>query len=246
LNNKSLKNRKDSHRKSELNEVEHLLEEVKTIADIRERIDQISRHFIGRPYFSNPLGGGPGEKESFSSSLEGFDCVTYIEAALALALSKNEEEFTSTLRMIRYANGKVEWSRRNHYMVDWIKENEARGFIIDITHGSGAVEKTRLLNVVSGLPAKTAVFFCYPKRIWKSVADKIETGDIVIFASVKKHLDVFHTGFLIRRNGEILLRHATRKLGAVVDQKIEEFLADHRMSGLILVRPKERKPKRKR
>lgn len=240
-----MEKRKDNQQ-SNLREVAHQLDLVKPEADLRKRIDEISRQFVGRPYFSNPLGSGPEEKESLVCSLEGFDCVTYIEAVLALALSKTVEDFTSMLRKIRYASGKVEWLRRNHYMVDWMKENEARGFIVDITEGAGVIEKTRLLNVVRGLPAKTAVFFCYPKRRWKSIADKIETGDIVLFASVKKHLDVFHTGFLIRRDGGILLRHATRKRGAVVEQRIEEFLADHRMSGLILARPKERKSKRKR
>jgi len=228
-----------------LRETARLLAFVKAEVELPDRIDRISARFVGSPYFENPLGGGPEEKESLTCSLKGFDCVTYIETVLALALAKSMEVFPSLLREIRYAKGKVEWPSRNHYMVDWIRNNQTRGFVINITAGTGAIEKTRLLNVVEGLPDKTVTFFCYPKRRLKSIADKILTGDIVLFASVKKHLDVFHTGFLIRRESEILLRHATRRRGAVIEQRLEEFLAEHRMSGLILVRPKERRSKRR-
>lgn len=229
-----------------LREAARLLDSIKDEVELPNRINLISARFLGRPYRENPLGGGPDEKELFTCSLEGFDCVTYIETVLALALSKNTEEFPSLLRKIRYANGRVEWQSRNHYMVDWIKNNQARRRVINTTEGTEATGKTRVLNVVGGLPAKTVTFSCYPKRRFKAIADRIRTGDIILFASVKKHLDVFHTGFLIVSESEILLRHATRKRGAVVEQRLEEFLAEHRMSGLILVKPKEKRSKSNR
>lgn len=241
-----MKKTKDNLQKSDLREAARILDQIKAEANLRQRIEQISKQLIGRPYRVNPLGGGPEEKESFVWSIDGFDCVTYIETVLALAVSQTAEDALYSLRKIRYANGKVSWFTRNHYMVSWIHENEARGYVVDITKGAEAIEKTRLLNVVVGLPAKMATFSYYPKQRYKFLADKIETGDIILFASAKKHLDVFHTGFLIRRDDEIFLRHATRKRGAVVEQKLKEFLADHRMSGLILVRPNEKKSKRKR
>lgn len=227
-----------------LREAERLLNSIKEEADLSNRICLVSQQFIGRSYFDNPLGGGPQQEESFVCSLEGFDCVTYIETVFAFAMSDSVEEFVSKLRKIRYVDGRVEWSSRNHYMTDWAANNEAGGFVINITQGEGAVEKRRLLNVVAGLPAKSVTFSCYPKRRFARIADKICTGDIALFVSVRKRLDVFHTGFLIRRDAEILLRHATRKHGAVVEQRLEEFLAENRMSGLILVRPRYRKSKR--
>lgn len=224
-----------------LREVALLLDSVESESDLRERINHISEQFVGKAYFANPLIGGPQEQEQFVCSLDGFDCVTYIETVLALALSKTVEEFILKLRRIRYAKGKVAWPSRNHYMIDWMMNNEASGFVIDVTTGVNVIEKNRTLDIIAGLPAKQVTFRCYPKRRLNAVADKIETGDIALFASVKKRLDVFHTGILIRRDGSVLLRHATRKRGAVVDEKLEEFLAANRMSGLILVRPTRRK-----
>jgi hypothetical protein len=58
-----------------------------------------------------------------------------------------------------------------------------------------------------------------------------------MFVSTRKHLDVFHAGILIRRGEDILLRHATRSAGKVVEQDVGEFLRSNRMSGFILARP---------
>jgi hypothetical protein len=72
-----------------------------------------------------------------------------------------------------------------------------------------------------------------------SIAPQIETGDLVLFASAKRNLDFFHTGLLIDRDGEIVLRHATRSAGAVIEQPLPEFLSRFRMSGFVLLRPVE-------
>jgi hypothetical protein len=211
--------------------------------NFHERIEKASARLIGRPYVENPLVGGPMLEEILTISLEGFDCVTYIETALALALSRSVNQFVKTIRELRYENGNVNWRARNHYMADWVARNQSRGRIVNITRGKESVRKTKTLGLVAGLPAKRVSFSCFPKRALSRVAHKIETGDIVLFASVKKRLDVFHTGLLIRRRDEILLRHATRKVGAVIEQPLADFLKENRMSGFMLARPV---PKRKR
>jgi len=90
------------------------------------RIDGISKYLLGRPYVEGSLGGGPDLPEEFIVSLEAFDCVTYIEVVLALALARTTDEFVDTIRRIRYKDGKVDWFHRNHYMVDWARNNEQR------------------------------------------------------------------------------------------------------------------------
>ncbi|MEW6209509.1 MAG: N-acetylmuramoyl-L-alanine amidase-like domain-containing protein [Acidobacteriota bacterium] len=202
-----------------------------------ERVELSSAQLIKRPYAENPLGGGPQREEILSVSLEAFDCVTYIETALALALSRSLNQFVKNIRELRYENGKVAWLARNHYMTDWLEYNQSRGRIVNLTRGKETVRKTRTLDLVAGLPSKRVSFSCFPKRAFSRVAERIETGDIILFASVKKRLDVFHTGLLIRRGDEILLRHATRKMGAVIEQPLASFLKENRMSGFILLRP---------
>jgi hypothetical protein len=65
----------------------------------------------------------------------------------------------------------------------------------------------------------------------------MRTGDLILFVSTREHLDVFHTGILIRRDDRVLMRHATRSAGKVIEQDLADFLKTNRMSGFILARP---------
>src|SRR4051812_48620961 len=103
--------------------VEQLLSKTKSQRSAGRRIESLSRHFLGTPYSINPLIGSAGTAEVFTVSLDGFDCVTYIETILALARSSSVGEFPTWLRKIRYVDGRVTWERRNHYMTQWIRNN---------------------------------------------------------------------------------------------------------------------------
>jgi hypothetical protein len=168
---------------------------------------------------------------------DGFDCVTYVETALALALSREADQFADALRALRYRDGEVDWRSRNHYMLDWIKANQRRGVVKDITNGARAVTKTRRLSLIKELPAKTVTFRVFPKRAVAHLRRVARTGDIALFASTRRDLDVFHMGFIIRRGDGLWLRHASRTAGRVVEQPLAEFLDAQRMSGIILLRP---------
>jgi hypothetical protein len=220
-------------------EVKDLLDEAAGEPRLGSRVELVSARLLGRPYLINPLGGGPGLPEVLSVTLDGFDCVTYIETVLAVAMSRTEGEFTVVLRRMRYDGGRVDWFSRNHYMTDWVRNNEARGIVSDLTRGPEAVEKTRALRVVEGLPQKAVRFSCFPKRRLASVSRDIATGDLIFFVSARKWLDVFHTGLLVKSGDDILMRHATRARGEVVEQRLSEFMSDNRMSGFMLLRPVE-------
>ena len=201
------------------------------------RVDAISRLFVDRAYLENPLGGGPDQREVFRCSFDEFDCVTYVEIVLALACSKTTSRFSRTLRDLRYREGSVSWFRRNHFMTDWLRINAARGVLADITMGDESITKTRTLVGVPGIPSEQKTFRCFPKRTFTKVSSRIQTGDVIMFVSTKKHLDVFHAGILIRRGKQIFLRNAARSAGKVIEQDVREFLRANRMSGFILARP---------
>jgi hypothetical protein len=214
-----------------------ILNEVHDEKDLSLRIDHVSSWFLGRRYSIGPLEATAGSPESLTASLGGFDCVTYIETVLAFALSATLDEFVDALREIRYEGGEVNWRCRNHYMIDWARNNEERGIIRNLTEGPYTVEKTRTLSILAGLPQKTVTIRCFPKQDLRHVDSLIQTGDVILFVSTRKNLDVFHTGFLIKSGGLIQLRHATRASGKVIEQPLAEFLIAHRMSGFILLRP---------
>ncbi|HYP30004.1 MAG TPA: N-acetylmuramoyl-L-alanine amidase-like domain-containing protein [Blastocatellia bacterium] len=218
-------------------EVEALLSSVERQARLPDRVEYLSRAFLARPYAVNPLGGGPDLEETLTASLDAFDCVTYIESVLALALARDAGEFRDILKRVRYEDGEVAWHKRNHYMSGWATNNVSAGFVRDVTAGPFAEQVTRRLSVVEGLPPREVSFHLYRKRRLSSVAARIETGDLILFASAKRNLDFFHTGLLVEGGGEIMLRHAARSEGSVIEQPLADFLTRFRMSGFALLRP---------
>lgn len=221
----------------DLAEASRILAQVDEETGLAARIARISEVFLGRPYVEGSLGGGPDLPEELGLSLEAFDCVTYIEVVLALARTQTTDEFVDAIRRIRYKDGKVDWVHRNHYMVDWARNNEERGLIANLTAGPLTADKTCTLDLIAGLPTKTASFRYFPNQSLDAVVERVETGDLIFFVSTRTTLDVFHTGLLIKRDGTILLRHATRTANAVIEQDLSEFISQNIMAGFILLRP---------
>jgi hypothetical protein len=221
----------------EMAEATELIKRASGINDPSARIDLFSSAFIGQPYSDCLLGGGPALDEVFSATLHAFDCVTYIETVLALSLSNSLDRFAYELKHMRYDGGQVDWLHRNHYMVDWARKNKERGRIAYISDAQLLSKKRRTLNVVEGIAAREVTFDYFPKRTFRRASGLVRTGDIILFVSTRKNLDVFHTGFLVVAEGEPLLRHATRSAGSVIEQKATDFLKQHRMPGFILLRP---------
>jgi hypothetical protein len=218
--------------------VEQLLSETKDDSSTGSRIDVLSRHFLGHSYEPNPLIGSADTSEVFTASLDGFDCVTYIETILALARASNVDDFIERLRKIRYEQGRIQWERRNHYMTLWIRNNVREGIIRPVSMPAlPMLSRERVLNVVSGLAAQRTRVKCVPKPAVPRLATYLQSGDLIFFVSTRKNLDVFHAGIIVRDGESMLMRHASRSQGCVVEQELSEFLKANRMAGVIVVRP---------
>jgi hypothetical protein len=174
----------------------------------------------------------------FTAALDGFDCVTYIETILALARASNVDDFVEWLRKIRYDRGRIRWERRNHYMTLWIRNNVREGIIRPVSMAAvPIVSRKRVLNVVPGLAAERTHLKCVPKPAVGRLAAHLQSGDLMFFVSTRKNLDVFHAGIIVRDGKSLLMRHASRSRGLVVEQQLSEFLKANRMAGVIVVRP---------
>ena len=220
--------------------VEQLLSKTKSQRSAGSRIESLSRQFLGFPYTINPLIGSAETEEVFTASLDGFDCVTYVETILALSRATSVGGFLTWLRKIRYADGRVSWERRNHYMTQWIRNNIRAGALVQTSFADvPGVVKDRTLNDVPGLPPVHARFSCVPRRSLGKLTRRTQSGDLIFFASTRKRLDVFHCGIVIRDGNRTLVRHASRSRGGVVEQDLNEFLKANRMAGIIIARPKE-------
>src|SRR3989442_5033301 len=210
--------------------VEQLLLRTKSHASPASRIDAFSNHFLGHRYKANPLIGSSDTPEVFTASVDGFDCVTYIETILALARASNPDDFTQWLQRIRYEDGRIEWTRRNHYMTGWIRNNTKAGVVRLVSMPSEAtVVRARLLNLLPGLRPKRVRIKCLPKSDIRRIERSLETGDLIFFASTRKNLDIFHCGIIVRDGQTLLMRHASRSRGLVVEQDLDEFLKANRM-----------------
>lgn len=208
---------------------------------VAARMETISGRFLGYPYIANSLVGSADSPEIFSNSLEAFDCVTYMESVLALAYAAGRPgSFSSFLKQLRYRDGKVVWTGRNHYMTEWLRNNVRKGLIDRVARHEQTNRKDRLLGVVPGLTPRRQRFSCIPKRAFGPVQRELRTGDLIFFVSTRRRLDVFHCGLLIRRGEKLLLRHASRSQGVVVEEELEIFLKNNRMAGVLVARPVER------
>src|SRR5208337_1512871 len=123
--------------------VEQLLSQTKDDRAIDSRIEVLSRHFLGRPYQTNPLIGSADSAEVFAASIDRFDCVTYIETVVALARATTVDGFIEWLRKIRYERGRIQWDRRNHYMTLWIRNNVREGIIRRVSMAVATVSMER-------------------------------------------------------------------------------------------------------
>ena len=115
-----------------------------------ERVLGIGESLLGVPYVVNPFGEGPRGRYDRSplSRFDGFDCTTFVETVTALALSDSQDQFQTTLNRIRYKDGNVEFTSRNHFTdLDWIPNNVRAGFYRDVTQ-SAAPGKTLVARAV--------------------------------------------------------------------------------------------------
>ena len=114
---------------------------------IGERTAAVGRALVGTPYKSFTLEIDDHE-EAPSVNLNGLDCWTFFECALAFArmLDEPREQWTpeTMLKFIeldRYRGGKCDggYLSRLHYLEEWFTDNEQRGLIRDLTRELGGV-----------------------------------------------------------------------------------------------------------
>jgi hypothetical protein len=203
--------------------------------DFGETFVAIGKTFLGIPYVAKTL--EIGEVESLVINLNGLDCTTYVENVLAFSLLLKDEKsdfenFTKNLKTIRYKNGKLDgYGSRLHYFTEWIRNNEQKGLLKDITAEVGGVEIKKDINFM-GTHRELYPFlkddknfakilitekelaketFCFvPQDQIETNEHLIQTGDIIALATSIDGLDVTHTGIATReKDGRIHLLHAS-------------------------------------
>jgi hypothetical protein len=130
-------------------------------AELNQRIDAASGHFLGEPYLEGAL--GEGAQAQFDQRplyrTDAFDCVTYVATVLALVESNDLEQFKRTIVAINYQQLPVIFRQRNHFMeIDWNPKNRRNGYLQDITRTIVDQEGKAIALPATALIDKAAFF----------------------------------------------------------------------------------------
>ncbi|MBO0939139.1 DUF1460 domain-containing protein [Fibrella sp. HMF5335] len=226
--------------------------------------------FLGRPYVHYTLEGNA--TEQLVVNLQQFDCTTFIETTLALAFTDQElgasyspaqaePVFRKYLTKIRYRNGQIDgYASRLHYLSDWLRDNERKGFVQDVTHDIGGVQVQKAVNYMTTAVHKyphmsdpavykqiTQVqtdisqqpFWFIRKDQFRAIESKLREGDIILLTAARPGLDTRHVGYATWRNGRVYLLHASSDYHKVVitPQPLADYLlGNKRLSGVRVAR----------
>jgi hypothetical protein len=195
-------------------------------------------------------GGSPLETEPLTLSLSHFDCVTLVETSLAVARvaaadgTPTWERFGREIERMRYRDGvRKSYTSRLHYFSEWISDGQRRRLVRDMGPLLGGIDDTRPLrfmtehrrsypalgnDVVYGQIGEMersldgAVRHVVPTGHIPVIADQIQTGDILAFATSIPGLDVTHTALAYRHpDGRLGVLHAPLSGGVVEVSRYE-------------------------
>ncbi len=230
-----------------------------------DSIVEIARLFINTPYKAGTL-ESPG-REKLVVNWSAFDCTTFLETILAFTRcirtgKISHHYFRKNLKLIRYRQGKIDgYSSRLHYFTDWLRDNENKKILTDISKSLGGKSRCKKINFMTAhrelypaLENKTQftaiskieknlsrkIIHVIGKDKVNSIKTKIKNGDIIAFAANQEGLDVAHVGFALWQGKNLHLLHASSKEGAVVISKktLAAYLkSNKKFSGIIVARP---------
>ncbi len=214
-----------------------LYNEADSLKDYRHRLEYFSRRLLDRPYLLGPTGeGAVAELEKKPRmNLSSFDCVTYLEHAMALATAPHADSVFSTLQRIRYFSETPVFSTRKHYFVeDWIGKAPQWATLMRVPGDTVVIREmdkraffqSHKIPWEGINPQTTIPYLPYDLAIewskkWKGPATIFGVG----FMAKGGKICVTHTGLLIAEPGKpILLRHASQLQKKTFQQDLSEYL----------------------
>ena len=231
---------------------------------IGEVVQLAGEQFRGAPYEGGLLDRSP--EESLYTGLDRFDCVLFVESALALARGivvgeTSRDSFEQRIEEQRYRNGtRNGYCSRLHYFTEWIVDNERRGTVYDISREIGGELLEKRLDFMSThrdsypLLASDSLFagilemetdledheiWYVPQEGIRAVYPALRGGDILAFVTSVKGLDVSHTGLVYDTgNGGRGVLHASLDRGVVISEDLASYVEGNRTQiGIVAVRP---------
>jgi len=206
-----------------------------------ERIEQISATFLGVPYGKDPLGEGQPPDLDPLARYDAFDCQTYVEEVLALALAADPADAGRVRASLRYGEGPVDYAHRRHFMeLQWLPGNVDGGWLIPTTDRYGEVthlreeitdatwaawpDRKKFAMETAQLPHGEMKLDVLPIATAIRAAPRIRPGSVVLIVRKPKPgvpIWTTHLGFVVSGG---TFRHASLTHHEVRDQSLAEYL----------------------
>lgn len=205
----------------------------------------------GAPYRLSPLGEGSGPDPDPRFRLDAFDCVTFVETALALGSAGSVAEAARLLDDVRY-HGPPDFAHRSHYVeAQWLPSLVEKGWLAPATRRVApelAVRAQKRLDPAlwraaerSGhllpdlppamRPMGTFALDLVPLARAREIAARLEPGLVLLVVREDRPdrpYRVTHMGLVVTdARGRRYLRHASDVPGVlrVRDEPLDAFLA---------------------
>lgn len=247
--------------------IEYAVEEKLSGRSMPEIMQAIADYFLGYPYQEGLLDGD--NEEKLTISLDGFDCVLFVETVLAIARGIAVEDysystFTNNLGEQRYWKGERDgYCSRLHYFSEWINDNDKRGIVENIAGDLGGLRINKRLDFISRhwssypqIANNEVNYQCIvnmedsisqlemdyiPYYAIRNVYSQLQPGDIVAVATEIEGLDVTHTGLVYRLpDGNIGLIHASPAGQVTIARDLHNYIWNVESAiGILVARPVE-------
>lgn len=199
---------------------------------VKERLRFWAEFFRDYPYVDSPLGEG---LEKPRVRTDGFDCMTYVETCLALAISESAEDILPNLDRIRYRDGVADFEHRNHFVsLDWLPNNSwllrpldefsDRSVTRDIDRAAFFEKNGHRLSAESELAAVEHIEsrIISPSRFAEISPARLDCT-VVMLAGRLDWLVVSHMGLLFAESDQLILRHASSVHRKVVELTLSDY-----------------------
>jgi len=158
------------------NDVDSILGRFDSVMGQEERMFKFSETFLGLPYgFTGPLGEGAGAlyDQDPLYRFDTFDCTTYVETIVSLALSQNSDEFLTNMNHIRYQDGTIDYTLRNHFpSLDWVPNNVRNGYLEEINREIVDAKDIKLAETILDKPGYYNFLKLIDLRLYDGTTDE--------------------------------------------------------------------------
>lgn len=235
-----------------------------------ERVNRFALALRGTPYVNYTLELHD-TIEAPSVNMNGMDCWTLFEIALCMARlvalhppPYSPQEMLRLIEIDRYRDGRCtgRFDSRLHHLEDWIRDNERRGLVKDITPSLGGKKlyrrmaymgkKPHLYRQLRADPSLVPAFIrlendlsrrgitYIPRSQVPRIESKLRNGDIICIVTNWHETYTSHVGLASRdSNGVLRFLHASKNHRKVVlDERLSDYLNSFSThAGIYVARP---------